>query len=290
MFKQYINKDAIESGLWTRWWEHVNNPTDKIAQNLEQSEVWMQMEPYLRGRGRILEAGCGLGQWVRFFSMKDFEAVGLDNCTDAIEIARNSFPQSNFILGDVCRMSFPDDYFDAVVSYGVLEHFEEGAEEPLHEHMRVLKPGGYLIVTVPYHNRWSRIIGRYPERGNGDGLGRSLRSGESHRTLSERELKSAGIISCLPVYEKASVFRQYLMHEKDLARLFGKIPQLETVHLHPFGVRASNLLPIRLRVWILYKTTYLRLVLRAVEKLLAPLLPKSYFSRTLLAIVKKADV
>jgi len=187
-------------------------------------------------------------------------------------------------------MSFPNDYFDAVVSYGVFEHFEDGAEKALHEHLRVLKPGGNLVITLPYHNRWDRFIGRYPEGGSGDGLGRSLRSGVSQRALSDTELSSAGIISCLPVYKTAAVFRQYLMHEQDLMHLFGNIPQLEVVYMRPFGVRPSIILPIALRVWILYKTTYLRLVLRAVEKLLAPLLPKSYFSKTLMAIVKKKPV
>lgn len=80
MFKIYIAKDVIESGLWTRWWEHVDKPTDKSARNMERTEVWKRMKAYLHSRGRILEAGCGLGEWVRFFSMKGLEAIGLDNC------------------------------------------------------------------------------------------------------------------------------------------------------------------------------------------------------------------
>lgn len=287
MFKQYIAKDAIGCGLWTRWWEHVDEPTDKIARSMEQTEVWKRMEAYLRDRGRILEAGCGLGQWVRFFSMKGFEAIGIDNCAPAIEKARSSYPGLEFVKGDISSMSFPDNYFDAIVSYGVLEHFEEGAEEPLREHLRVLKPNSHLVVTVPYHNRWTRFIGRYREGGSGDGNGRSLLPGMPNRTLKEKELKSPGIISGLPVYEKAAVFRQYLMHEKDFARLLEKVPQLEIVHLSPIGVRASALLPVALRVKILYDTKYQRLALRAAEKILAPLLPRYWFGTMLMAILKK---
>ncbi len=59
MYKQYINEEAIESGLWARWWEHVDNPTDNTSQSLERSEIWNLMKPFLLGRGRILEAGFG---------------------------------------------------------------------------------------------------------------------------------------------------------------------------------------------------------------------------------------
>ena len=171
MYKQYINKDAINCGLWSRWWEYVDNPTEMTAKSLEKSDVWRQMEPFLSKRGRILEAGCGLGQWVRFFEMQGFqEAIGLDNCEAAVEKAQCSYPKSKFLSGDICNMQFPDDYFDVIVSYGVLEHFEEGAAVPMVEHLRVLKPGGHLVITQPYHKRWDRMFGRFPEGGPKDDI------------------------------------------------------------------------------------------------------------------------
>ncbi len=51
---------------------------------------------------------------------------------------------------DLQQLSFPDDLFDLVITQDVLEHIRE-PEKALKEIRRVLKPGGYHIFTVPYH-------------------------------------------------------------------------------------------------------------------------------------------
>lgn len=54
----------------------------------------------------------------------------------------------NFIFGDMTRSNLPDESFDLVVSVEVLEHVEED-ELFLREVGRVLKPGGYFMMTTP---------------------------------------------------------------------------------------------------------------------------------------------
>lgn len=112
----------------------------------------------------------------------------------------------------------------------------------------------------------------------------------THRTLSAKELKCPGIISGPPVYEKASVFRQYLMHEKDFRRSLEKILQAEVGNLRPIGVHPFFLLPVRLWVKILYDTKYMRLAVRAAEKLLAPLLPSRWFGSMIMVVLTKTPV
>ena len=46
-------------------------------------------------------------------------------------------------------MSFPDNHFDAYLSLGVIEHWEEGPQQAIDEAYRVIKPGGYFFVSTP---------------------------------------------------------------------------------------------------------------------------------------------
>jgi SAM-dependent methyltransferase len=57
-------------------------------------------------------------------------------------------------------LSYPNNFFDAVICLGVVEHFEQGATEALRELYRVLKSRGVLFVSVPYINPLRRITGR----------------------------------------------------------------------------------------------------------------------------------
>lgn len=51
---------------------------------------------------------------------------------------------------DVMNLSYPDESFDLIVSNDVLEHIPDPARA-LHECFRVLKPGGSVLATFPFH-------------------------------------------------------------------------------------------------------------------------------------------
>ncbi|CAN5907666.1 hypothetical protein BH23PLA1_BH23PLA1_43660 [soil metagenome] len=51
---------------------------------------------------------------------------------------------------DLTALSFDDDRFDAVLSFEVFEHIAD-YQQALAESARVLRPGGYLIFSVPFH-------------------------------------------------------------------------------------------------------------------------------------------
>jgi len=62
-------------------------------------------------------------------------------------------------VGDIRKLNFPDGYFDAYYSGGVIEHFEDGIAPQLGEAHRVLKEGGYFFVTVPHMNLCRMLAG-----------------------------------------------------------------------------------------------------------------------------------
>jgi SAM-dependent methyltransferase len=65
---------------------------------------------------------------------------------------RRKFPQGRFVVGDIRKTEFADEYFDACFSWGTFEHFEEGLGSCLREARRILKPDGWLFISVPFHN------------------------------------------------------------------------------------------------------------------------------------------
>jgi SAM-dependent methyltransferase len=55
-------------------------------------------------------------------------------------------------------MPYPSDFFDAIVSFGAVEHDIDGPNAALRDMYRVLRPGGMMFCTVPCLN-WLRRIG-----------------------------------------------------------------------------------------------------------------------------------
>jgi SAM-dependent methyltransferase len=110
---------------------------------------------------RILESGCGIGRWLRFYQDRDRRIIGLEYSRETVEMVKRTWPDLEILEGDCERSPFPDGTFDGVLSFGVVEHWVEGPQGPLREILRVLKPGGKAFISVPCFNsirRWKRAL------------------------------------------------------------------------------------------------------------------------------------
>jgi 2-polyprenyl-6-hydroxyphenyl methylase/3-demethylubiquinone-9 3-methyltransferase len=101
---------------------------------------------------RILDIGCGNGSLAADLTAAGFDVTGCDDDLGGIEIARRSVPAARFeavgVYDDPAALGAAD--FDAVVSTEVIEHLFRPAALPKFA-AAVLKPGGHLILTTPYH-------------------------------------------------------------------------------------------------------------------------------------------
>ena len=105
---------------------------------------------------KILDLGCGNGRLLELFKDKNIEYVGIDNSEKLIAIAKKLHPDAKFQVADALGLPFPSGYFDKIYSIAVLHHIpsKELRLQFLKEAERVLKPGGFLILTV--WNLWQK--------------------------------------------------------------------------------------------------------------------------------------
>jgi ubiquinone/menaquinone biosynthesis C-methylase UbiE len=118
---------------------------------------WRAITRYVPRGGRVLDAGCGMGQWDVFLARKGYRVCGLDFSERMIAFLKKSHPDLEWVSGTVQSIPLPDASFDGLISWGVIEHDEAGPEQALSEFLRVLKPGGHAILTVPIDSRRQRV-------------------------------------------------------------------------------------------------------------------------------------
>lgn len=106
----------------------------------------------LRPTDRVLDVGCGTGATSAELA-KRAHTVACDFSGDALRYARER--GLDVARADATVLPFPDQSFQLVVALDVVEHLDDDAAA-LREFMRVLKPGGHLLLTVPaYQRMWS---------------------------------------------------------------------------------------------------------------------------------------
>ncbi|RLL50880.1 methyltransferase domain-containing protein [Mariprofundus sp. EBB-1] len=94
--------------------------------------------------GEVLDFGCGIGDFLKFFS----GTVGADINFHNVEYCRGLGLQAELIENG--RTPFDDCAFDSIVMDNVLEHIpQQEVNGVIHEVLRVLRPGGRLLVGVP---------------------------------------------------------------------------------------------------------------------------------------------
>lgn len=109
---------------------------------------------------RVVEVGCGTGQLTNFLSIAHRTVIGIDVCLNSLRLAQkfkteHGLERATFAQMNLFRPGLRDNFFDYVISNGVLHHTND-ARQAFQRISRLAKPGGYVVVGL--YNRYSRQL------------------------------------------------------------------------------------------------------------------------------------
>jgi len=100
----------------------------------------------IRAGSRVLDVGCGSGEFLRTLTDRGAVAAGIDPAPGMVELARRVAPLADVRVGEAQNLPWPDGAFDVVTAVNSLQ-FADDTIEALAELARVLAPGGYIAIA-----------------------------------------------------------------------------------------------------------------------------------------------
>jgi len=139
-----------ERSHWDNFWNRERNLSE-IYDNDDRIRVEVKKRIELKNKV-TLEVGSATARDSIALGEEGALPVALDYSHAAMKLARKAATKQNatllLVCGDANQLPFKPESFDLVFHQGVMEHFED--TDPMTEEcIRVLKPGGNLLVDVP---------------------------------------------------------------------------------------------------------------------------------------------
>lgn len=149
----FSNKDKYIENYEKIAEDHIKSLHASNINPFMEEELWVTLErstrdlitKYITPGGKILDVGVGLGRVME--PLTQFERYGIDISLEYLEVAKAK--GINVAMSKIEDMPYHDNFFDAVVVTDVLEHVFD-LNKCCENIIKVLKPGGVLIVRVPY--------------------------------------------------------------------------------------------------------------------------------------------
>jgi len=101
---------------------------------------------YLPDSGKLLDVGAAAGFFLEAVKELKYETYGVEISEYASSFARSQF-KHNIVTGDFLKIDLPEDYFNVVTMWDILEHFVNPFEA-LKKSYKILKNNGVLVVET----------------------------------------------------------------------------------------------------------------------------------------------
>lgn len=110
--------------------------------------------------GKLLEIGCGQGEFLVEAESMGFKVTGIEISEHAVGLARAVLQNGTVHVGELQTVDLPDEAFDVIVSTDVIEHVRDphGFMQQVH---RLLKPGGVSYQVTISLDTWTARVMRH---------------------------------------------------------------------------------------------------------------------------------
>src|ERR1700692_553808 len=138
-----------------RWYEQMYGGRDEKLMPLEPGHKYFLGDTLAPGRGELLDIGCGTGNFLAAARDAGYSVSGIELDRNAARFAKDqlSLPRVLGLTISEFAERYPDDKFDVVTFFEVLEH-QAAPAEFVEKVKTCLRPGGYIALSVPNRERW----------------------------------------------------------------------------------------------------------------------------------------
>jgi 2-polyprenyl-3-methyl-5-hydroxy-6-metoxy-1,4-benzoquinol methylase len=135
--------------LYTGYHQREGKDEHAWARLMEKNfkEVSLLLNKTFTEKGRILDLGCGYGHFIEIMRDCGWAECGIDPSSRVLYNAKKK--GLNVIETSIDDISFPNNSFDVVTAFYVLEHLPDplSTAKKIYE---MLKPGGVMVIRVPH--------------------------------------------------------------------------------------------------------------------------------------------
>jgi len=137
------------------WYEAMYQGRDSTAMPLEPGHLFFLADPLAPKQGRLLDIGCGVGNFLAAARDAGFAVTGIEPNQNAVRFAKEHYGLRDVFAAvpAVLQKTRPLEKFDTVTFFEVLEH-QDNPQAFLDTAKSFLKDDGLIALSVPNRNRW----------------------------------------------------------------------------------------------------------------------------------------
>src|SRR5688572_5916262 len=123
-----IKRHDEDAGTFQKIYSDIITQNKEYAFKYGRKLILDDLQRILDGlpkNARILDLGSGTGHLAKSLHTQGFEVIGAEPSLKMLEIARNNFPDIEFVEGISSKLPFPDQHFDLVIAFEVFRYLDK---------------------------------------------------------------------------------------------------------------------------------------------------------------------